>query len=217
MALVKCEYCGAEISDKASVCPKCDNKIKRDFVPILICPECGEKVEATETQCSNCGYNLKQGNKVKKKIIAMIGCASILVLLMICVAVVMANKKDGNHVLDACKEIQKNLSNPKSLSLQEVYVSDEINTDMTIDYVNRVYIVYQYSNSYDSKKEDTALYVVDDKGKTYFIEDGSSEQLYAYKSTAEMEIFGLPGWFEPSDNWTVLESSEIDKIEKKIK
>ena len=132
---------------------------------------------------------------------------AILILLVICV-VVVANKKGDNYVLDACEEIQKNLSNPNSLSLQEVYISDEISTDTTIDYVYRVYVVYKYTNSYDSKKEGTALYMVDDNGKTYFIEDSSSEQLYAYKSIAEMEIFGLSGWFEPSDNWTELKSSE---------
>lgn len=216
MALVNCENCGSEVSDKAKVCPKCGKNIKMDFVPILTCPECGKEIEITETQCSNCGYKLKQGNKAKKKKIAIIGCVAILILLIICVVVVVTNKKGDNYVLDACKEIQKNLSNPNSLSLQEVYVSDETSTDTTIDYVYRVYVVYRYTNSYDGKKESTALYVVDDKEKTYFIEDGSSEQLYAYKSIAEMEIFGLSGWFEPSDNWTELKSSEIDKIEKKI-
>lgn len=215
MALVNCENCGSEVSDKAKVCPKCGKNIKRDFVPILTCPECGKEIETTETHCGNCGYKLKQGNEAKKKKISIIGFMAMLILLVICV-VVVANKKGDNYVLDACEEIQKNLSNPNSLSLQEVYISDEMSTDTTIDYVYRVYVVYKYTNSYDSKKEGTALYVVDDNGKTYFIEDSSSEQLYAYKSIAEMEIFGLSGWFEPSDNWTELKSSEIEKIEKKI-
>lgn len=190
-------------------------KYKKRFVPILTCPECGKEIETTETHCGNCGYKLKQSNKAKKKKISIIGFMAILILLVICV-VVVANKKGDNYVLDACEEIQKNLSNPNSLSLQEVYISDEISTDTTIDYVYRVYVVYKYTNSYDSKKEGTALYMVDDNGKTYFIEDSSSEQLYAYKSIAEMEIFGLSGWFEPSDNWTELKSSEIERIEKKI-
>lgn len=216
MALVNCENCGAEISDKAKVCPKCGKNTKRDFIPILACPECGKDIGTTETQCSNCGYKLKQGNKVQKKKIAIIGCISILVLLIICVTVVMTNKKGDHYVLDACKEIKKNLSNPHSLSLQEVYVSDETSTDTIIHYVYRVYIVYKYTNSYDRKKEETVLYVVDDKGKTYFIEDSSSEQLYGHKVIAEMEIFGVPGFFEPYGNWTQLNNSEIKKIEKKI-
>lgn len=216
MALVNCENCGAEVSDKAKVCPKCGKNIKRDVASILVCPECGKEVDTTETQCSNCGYKLEHSNNSKKKKITIIGCISILVLLIICVAVVIINRKGDNYILAACNEIQKNLSNPNSLSLQEVYVSDETGIDKTIDYVYRVYIVYKYTNSFDSKKEGTALYMIDDKGKTYFIEDSSSEKLYAYKSIAEVEIFGLSGWFEPSDNWSELKSSEIDKIEKKI-
>lgn len=216
MALVNCKNCGAEVSDKAKVCPKCGKNIKRDSVPTLTCPECGKEIEASEITCSNCGYKLKQGDKFKKKKIVIVGCIAILILLITCMVVVLINRNGNNYILDACKEIQKNLSNPNSLSLQEVYVSDEISTDTTIDYMYRVYIVYKYTNSYDDREEGTLLYIVDDKGKTYFIDDSSSEQLSSYKSIAEVEIFGLSGLFEPSDNWIGLKSSEINKIEKKI-
>lgn len=31
-----------------------------------------------------------------------------------------------------------------------------------------------------------------------------------------MEIYGVSGWLEPSDNWTELTSSEIKKIQNKL-
>ena len=214
MALINCKNCGAEISDKAKVCPKCGQSVNVDVTPAPICPECSEKIQEGAKVCPNCGYTLSSKRKIKK--FAILGSVALVVVLIIVIVIAILGKNNNAYIVDACKEIQKNLSNPNSLSLQEVYISDEESTDTTIDYVYRVYIVYRYTNSYDSKKEGTVLYVIDDKGKTYFIEDSSSEQLYAYKSIAEMEIFGLSGWFEPSDNWIELEGSEVNKIEKKI-
>ena len=213
MALVNCENCGAEISDKAKACPKCGEITKEAVDLTLLCPECGEKIEKGMKVCSNCGYILSRKSR-NKKIGIIIGIVIVLIAI-IGIIISMMSKNNNSHIIDACKEIRKSLSNPNSLSLLEIYTSEKQSTDTTIDYVYRVYVVYKYTNNYDGKEEGVALYLVDDKGKTYFVEDGS-EQLTGYKSTAKVEIFGLAGWFEPTNTWTALKSTEIDEIEKEI-
>ena len=215
MALVKCENCGAEISDKAMTCPKCGNDIKKRQDSPKICPECGTILENT-VQCNNCGYLLKKSLDYKGNMKKIITAAAVAAIVLVGIVLFITRDKSNEYILDACREIQKKITNTNSLSLEEIYISDEVGTDTTIDYVYRVYIEYKYTNAYDRRLEDTALYIIDDKGETYLIDDNSSEMQYAYKIIAEGEIYGIAGWFEPSDNWTELTGSEIRKIQAKI-
>lgn len=79
-----------------------------------------------------------------------------------------------------------------------------------------VYIQYGYTNSSNRKKESTFLYIVDDKGDKYLIDNFSSEKQRAYITIAEAQIFGLEGWFKPSGNWTELTNKEVKQIQQKI-
>lgn len=51
MALIKCNECGHEVSDKASVCPNCGNPIRDGHV----CYECGTMITEGLSTCPNCG------------------------------------------------------------------------------------------------------------------------------------------------------------------
>lgn len=54
MALINCDECGNQVSDKASVCPKCGAPI----IQRIICPECKSRVSAKSIVCSECGAPL---------------------------------------------------------------------------------------------------------------------------------------------------------------
>ena len=53
MALVKCEVCGKDISEKAMVCPHCGTP--REVIPTVVCAECGATIPANSTECPVCG------------------------------------------------------------------------------------------------------------------------------------------------------------------
>ena len=70
MALIKCNECGKEISDKATTCIHCGCTIEKKY----ICPECGEKISSKSKVCQNCGYfnPLKKLTKLDKIFIPII-------------------------------------------------------------------------------------------------------------------------------------------------
>ena len=46
MALIVCPGCGKEISDKATVCPKCGHVIEKEEQPkLIVCEECGSEFD----------------------------------------------------------------------------------------------------------------------------------------------------------------------------
>lgn len=55
MALIKCQECGAEISDAAVSCPKCGAPVVKQ----VVCPECGKLVSGLASVCPNCGAPLQ--------------------------------------------------------------------------------------------------------------------------------------------------------------
>lgn len=64
MALIKCNECGKEISDKAKVCPHCGFENN-----LIICPECKKEIKNNVNTCPHCGYEMQKKNKqVKNKL-----------------------------------------------------------------------------------------------------------------------------------------------------
>ena len=57
MALIKCNECGHEVSDKASVCPNCGCPLVKE----KICTECGQPIPDNVSECPNCGAPQSQG------------------------------------------------------------------------------------------------------------------------------------------------------------
>ena len=52
MALVRCNECGSEISDKAKKCPKCGYEKSSKY-----CPECGKALSINAVLCPECGFS----------------------------------------------------------------------------------------------------------------------------------------------------------------
>lgn len=51
MALINCNECGAQVSDKAPYCPKCGAPVEKQ----IECSECGTKMSENIKMCPNCG------------------------------------------------------------------------------------------------------------------------------------------------------------------
>jgi ribosomal protein L40E len=65
MALIKCNECNAQVSDKAKNCPKCG-------APVIVtetvkCFECGADLEKGTKVCSNCGVDQDLEQNVKEE------------------------------------------------------------------------------------------------------------------------------------------------------
>lgn len=60
MALIKCQVCGKEISDKAERCPDCQNLIEKAVETQATCMECGQQNSLDSSACVNCGCPLKE-------------------------------------------------------------------------------------------------------------------------------------------------------------
>ena len=56
MPLIHCPNCGQPISDKATLCPHCNNQNWNPTAPdTLICAECGALYGKEESSCPVCG------------------------------------------------------------------------------------------------------------------------------------------------------------------
>lgn len=219
MALIKCVECGNDVSDKATTCPKCGAQIQTQELKDnngseKICVECGSTIDLTTGICTNCGYNpekISNQKKAKKKKVAFIVGGIVVVVLLALIIVMIINANKGNaYVIAACEELAD--EEGELPDIEEIYISEEIDDgSSTIDFVYRIYI--EYESGWGTER---VMYIVDDKNESYFITEYSSEKLTCYMGIAEMEIHGIEGLFEPSDNWEELSSSEVKKIEKKF-
>ncbi len=59
MALIKCDNCGKEISDKAKKCVHCGYIIKESKKERK-CPNCNYTLTKKDNFCPNCGFTLKE-------------------------------------------------------------------------------------------------------------------------------------------------------------
>lgn len=93
MALIKCNECGKEISDKATKCIYCGCPIEKE----LLCNECGNKLDKNDKVCKCCGCPIKYKSnffkeklskyqnsiKEKNKKTNVIICVSIIIILLL--------------------------------------------------------------------------------------------------------------------------------------
>ena len=67
MAMITCKFCGKDISDKATVCPHCGEKLIEELIeptekePIH-CEECGIELSEDATVCPNCGCPIERND-----------------------------------------------------------------------------------------------------------------------------------------------------------
>lgn len=93
MALIICPICKKEVSDKAERCIRCGYVLKKQTQ--RMCSECGEKFDANDTYCPNCGCPAHHDNlskkesrniqqKIDSKIIRKIISGIIVIVLIVC-------------------------------------------------------------------------------------------------------------------------------------
>lgn len=100
MALIKCSECGADVSEKASVCPKCG------------CP-----LDITKQIVSDAK------KKKKKKIIIVVG--TILAIIIVLLMVFILIKYNNTPANIATRLIKKDFGN--NVSIESIYYNSEIN------------------------------------------------------------------------------------------
>lgn len=67
MAIIKCRYCGGQVSDKARVCPNCGEKlIEEPVVETPKCVECGCEIPAGVSACPKCGCPIEASESIKE-------------------------------------------------------------------------------------------------------------------------------------------------------
>ena len=206
------------MSDKADCCPKCGAKIeivKENKIDetIKVCKECGQEIDLNTGICTNCGYDsikVQQKKKEKKKkLLITLGVIFVVAIVVAIVCIFLNANKGKKYILQACEELADEENGLPDI--EEIYVSEEIAEDSTIDYVYRVYI--EYEGYWGTEK---AIFLVDDEGETYFATEYGNDKVVNYLKIAEFEVNGIEGFFEPSDNWEKLSSSEVRNIEKKF-
>lgn len=96
MALIKCNECGADVSDKATSCPNCGANI----VIKKKCPECGKQVEKGDMECPNCGFSFSSLPKglfyQSRNFWIMIG---IILFVMVVIIIVVINSDPAKKMI----------------------------------------------------------------------------------------------------------------------
>ncbi len=141
MALIKCENCGKEISDKTSKCIHCGTEIgmmKGESSESNQCKECGVVVLETDTFCPNCGCPIsktenksQKNNKMIKLVI--IPLISIFIIAGMVFGIIFLMKESN---LEKAKDLYKN---GKVEALQTLYneMNDEDVKQMN-EYLNEL-------------------------------------------------------------------------------
>ncbi len=109
MAMIKCENCGKEISDKSAKCVHCGNKINEK----IKCAECGKLIDKDSKSCPNCGCPIKKNSKKICIIIISIILLILIIGLFIGINYVNKEKKIFNNNL---KEVANKINEGVSLS-----------------------------------------------------------------------------------------------------
>jgi len=86
MALIKCNECGAEVSDKASKCPKCGYPISQHQIP-------DETNRSSEESYSSYHQKPKQSNN---NLLYVLGGILVLLLLLVLAGLFMKSRNDGS-------------------------------------------------------------------------------------------------------------------------
>lgn len=70
MALITCQECGKEVSDKATSCPSCGAPIRDINANTKFCKHCGESIDKECIICPKCGKQVEEfSNNNEKNII----------------------------------------------------------------------------------------------------------------------------------------------------
>ena len=67
MALITCQECGKEVSDKATSCPSCGAPIGNTNANTKFCKHCGESIDKECIICPKCGKQVEELNNNNDK------------------------------------------------------------------------------------------------------------------------------------------------------
>lgn len=67
MALITCQECGKEVSDKATSCPNCGAPIGDTKANTKFCKHCGESIDKECIICPKCGKQVEELNNNNDK------------------------------------------------------------------------------------------------------------------------------------------------------
>ena len=117
MALIKCPSCGEEISDKATVCPKCGVHFPTEK-PKKVCKECGEILDIDATVCPKCGCPVGEKKEItisnKKISLTKILIAVVIIIIVIAGGFGIKSNNEKKAVQKAEQEAKEQKENYES-------------------------------------------------------------------------------------------------------
>ena len=159
MAMIKCEKCGKEISDKSVKCVYCGNKINEK----IKCTECGKSIDKETEVCPNCGCPIK---KKSKKIYIII--ISIILIIGLFIGINYVNKEKkvfDNNLKEIVNKINEGvrLSNECGLIIKDNNTLN--NLLLNTDYNTKVSLIKNNQNEVNNlmKKINNPLDIFEDE------------------------------------------------------
>lgn len=113
MALIQCPKCGRDISNKALICPHCQEVLKQEERAKIYCQECGEELDSEDKVCHKCGCPVEILNETisendkrisRKKIIILVGIA-IAVILAVFGGMSIKKKNDEKRAIEEARQL----------------------------------------------------------------------------------------------------------------
>ena len=177
MALIKCEHCGNDVSDRAKVCPSCGAElippeVEEKKTPVL-CEECGTEIPEGATECPKCGCPVSEEttgkqevepqkvelSKVsiqgpKKKTLAMIGIALAAIAAIVVIAMMISKSNAQKKHEELLSTYQYNLNQACDLMLSSAAEAESAGNLIKKVWYNAIHDDYD-SETYQYTKNTT--------------------------------------------------------------
>ena len=182
MALIKCEKCGKEISDKAKACPQCGHPLTSrtadpDQALPVICEECGAQIPKHADACPNCGCPVAAAEtpsesapqkvevtgvslpKVQKKRMIMIAAAAAAVLAVVLIGNGVRQQQLQARTQQLAEEYAANME-----AASQTMLLGAIDAENTGNLIKSVW----YNSIYEERDSETDKYT---RPNGYFVSD----------------------------------------------
>ena len=165
MAMIKCENCGKEISDKSVKCVHCGLKVHEK----IKCNECGKLIDKDSKSCPNCGCPIKK--KTKKIYIIIISIILLILIIGLFIGINFVNKEKkifNNNLKEVVDKINEgvSLSNECGLLIKNTLYNNTLNNLLlNTEYNNKVNLIKNNQNEVNNlmKKINNPLDLFEDE------------------------------------------------------